>query len=146
MRNGMQNGKTILVIEDASALRELLCELLRERGFEVLEAGNGREGLEVCDTSHVDLVCTDVIMPAMDGIEFYQRLQKTAPHLKVIFTSGVSLPSFLEKKIPQNSFVEKTIDLSIVVDQIEKIILGSNLATQPSLIDSYADSTYEIKS
>jgi two-component system, cell cycle sensor histidine kinase and response regulator CckA len=111
--------RTILIVEDTDIVRKYLCTVLRERGFEVLEARNGKEGLQVCEAFQVDLVCTDVIMPVMDGIEFYKELQKTAPHLKVFFTSGSSLPETFEKEIPADSFIEKTIDLSILLNKLE---------------------------
>jgi two-component system, OmpR family, response regulator len=121
------NYKTILIIEDVDSVRKYLCLLLSEYGFEVLKARNGKEGLEICKTFHVDLVCTDVMMPVMDGIEFYKEVQKTLPGLKVVFTSGATLPPTLQKQIPDNSFIEKTFDLSALVVKLESF-LGLELA------------------
>jgi two-component system, cell cycle sensor histidine kinase and response regulator CckA len=112
--------KTILVIEDIDDFRKFLCNALSERGFNILEARNGKEGLQICQDFKVDVVCTDVIMPVMDGIEFYKQLQQTAPHLKVVFTSAASIPTSWLQQIPPNSFIEKTPNLSILVSKLEE--------------------------
>ena len=66
---------TILIIDDLAANREFLVLLLREQGHRVLEAGNGREGLELVRAERPDLVVTDVLMPVMDGYEFVRQLR-----------------------------------------------------------------------
>lgn len=62
---------TVLVIEDDEDAREVLCELLEFEGYDVVQAGNGKEGLEVAArTPGVDVILLDVRMPQMDGREF----------------------------------------------------------------------------
>jgi CheY-like chemotaxis protein len=63
--------------------------VLRESGFDVLEAGNGSEALEVlANEHHVDLVLSDVRMPVMDGMELSSRLRSSHPGLPILFFSG----------------------------------------------------------
>ncbi|MGH9524829.1 MAG: response regulator [Terriglobales bacterium] len=80
----------VLLVEDEDALRALGREALRMRGFEVLEARNGREGIEVfqANTGRVDLVVTDVVMPQLSGVDLVERLRTLDPKLKVLFISG----------------------------------------------------------
>jgi CheY-like chemotaxis protein len=67
--------------------------LLRESGFDVLEAGNGSEALEVLANEHrVNLVLTDVRMPVMDGRELSLRLGSSYPGLPILFLSGETDP------------------------------------------------------
>ncbi len=81
--------RTLLVVEDEPLVRMLTTFLLRESGFDVLEAGNGSEALEVLANGHrVDLVLTDVRMPVMDGMELYSRLRSSHPGLPILFFSG----------------------------------------------------------
>ena len=87
----MANSKkgTLLVVEVEPLVRMLTTFLLRESGFDVLEAGNGGEALEVLADGHrVDLILTDVRMPVMDGPELSSRLRSSHPGLPILFFSG----------------------------------------------------------
>jgi two-component system cell cycle sensor histidine kinase/response regulator CckA len=81
---------TVLVVEDEPGLRKLLVRTLSRHGYQVLEAGTGKEGLAVVaqagDT--LRLVVSDVVMPTMNGPEMARRLQETRPDLKVLYMSG----------------------------------------------------------
>jgi hypothetical protein len=82
-------SETILVVDDRAALRELTRETLELCGYKVLEAGNGREGLDICQChSKIDLVLTDLTMPGMGGLEFVKLLRTRRPQMKVLFMSA----------------------------------------------------------
>jgi PAS domain S-box-containing protein len=86
-------SETILVVEDETPVRELVCNLLESHGYKILQAESGIKALEVWSQSkdRVDLVLTDLVMPdRMNGRELAERLWSERPHLKVIFTSGYS--------------------------------------------------------
>jgi PAS domain S-box-containing protein len=83
---------TVLVVEDEPVVRELVCESLRRAGYAVLEAGDGREALQV-SRGHdgvLNLVVTDVVMPHMGGRELAGILFAERPGVKVLFMSGYS--------------------------------------------------------
>ena len=61
--------KTALIVEDDERNRRLFRDLLRFRGFEVLEAGNGKEGVDAARAKRPDLILMDIQMPVMDGLE-----------------------------------------------------------------------------
>jgi nitrogen-specific signal transduction histidine kinase/CheY-like chemotaxis protein len=87
----VQRGhETILLVEDEAALRELVRETLQEMGYTVLEAGNGREALDLADQhpASIDLLLADVVMPQMGGGELFQALIARRPNVKVLFMSG----------------------------------------------------------
>jgi len=65
----------LLVVEDDDDLREVLVESLRREGYEVLTAADGERALEVVEQEQPDLVCLDVMMPGLDGIEVCRRLR-----------------------------------------------------------------------
>lgn len=67
---------TILVIEDYSDTRELLSVLLRKRGYNVIEAEDGLEGLLKASGSDPDLILMDLALPEMDGIETARRIRE----------------------------------------------------------------------
>jgi len=61
---------TILIVDDSEAIRILVNAYLREGGYRVLEACNGKEGLEVCKQESIDLALLDIAMPEMDGFSY----------------------------------------------------------------------------
>ena len=68
-----------LIVDDSSVMRKIVERSLRQAGVEslvVLEAGSGVEGLEVLKAKRVDLILSDINMPAMDGLEFVRQLRK----------------------------------------------------------------------
>jgi len=82
--------ETILIAEDDEGVRSLDRELFEECGYTVIEAGNGRQALELFQEhrDRIDLVMFDVIMPKMNGREVFEEIRKLRPGMKVLFTSG----------------------------------------------------------
>ncbi len=83
-------SETVLLVEDEPLVRELAVVTLREKGYTILEAANGEEGLRVAreHDGKIDLVLTDVVMPVMGGKEMSDALRSFHPDTKVLFTSG----------------------------------------------------------
>jgi two-component system, chemotaxis family, chemotaxis protein CheY len=78
---GVQNvPRTVLVVDDSKTMREMVSFTLKTAGFEVLEGGNGEEGLAQADKRLMELVISDVNMPVMDGITFVQQLRTRAKY------------------------------------------------------------------
>ncbi len=70
-----ESTKMILCIEDDQEMIDLIRLILRRRGFEILGANSGKEGLEIIRKDHPDLVLLDLMMPEMDGWEVYQQMK-----------------------------------------------------------------------
>ena len=68
-------AKTIATVDDSRSIRQLVSYTLAGAGYEVLEAGNGKEGLELLKQKKADLVVTDLNMPVMDGIQMIKELR-----------------------------------------------------------------------
>ena len=83
-------NETVLLVEDEPVVRELAVATLREKGYTVVEAVNGEEGLRMArqHDGKIDLVLTDVVMPVMGGKEMADALRTSHPDTKVLFTSG----------------------------------------------------------
>jgi len=100
-------NETIMVVEDEPVLREMVCEILKQYDYQVIEAGSGVEALRVWDEfdGRVDLLLTDMVMPeGMTGRELAVQLKKRKPELKVIYSSGYS-PESNGRDIGQNDTV-----------------------------------------
>lgn len=80
----------ILVIEDDTEVRGLLCSLLRRAGHEVTEAEDGQQGIHSYRNLKTDLIITDLFMPVKEGLETIVDLRKEFPGLKIIAISGGS--------------------------------------------------------
>ena len=81
----------ILVIDDEMQIRSMLRLMLERAGFEVLEAQDGAEGIDMYRENPTDLIITDLIMPNKDGIGMIIALKKEFPDAKIIAMSGGGL-------------------------------------------------------
>jgi two-component system, cell cycle sensor histidine kinase and response regulator CckA len=83
-------GETILVVEDEDQVRALTSRILAENGYSVLQASNGEEavGTYASGDEQIDLLVTDVVMPAMSGADLAERLLAERPDMKVLYMSG----------------------------------------------------------
>jgi len=89
MATNEDRSTTILVVDDAAAIRRMVCAMLTQTGYNCLEAGDGTEALRLLeDTSDVHLVLTDMTMPHMDGAELAWHLSRIRPELRIMFMSG----------------------------------------------------------
>jgi CheY-like chemotaxis protein len=79
---------TILIIDDEELIRRLLRSALEAAGYEVTEATNGRQGLDLYRQRPADLVITDILMPELSGLEMLLALTREFIHAKVIAISG----------------------------------------------------------
>ena len=88
----------ILLIDDDDLLREILAKALTEAGHFVMQAREGREGVELFRAAPADLVLTDIMMPEREGLETIIALRRELPRLPIIAMSGgnVNSPLFLK--------------------------------------------------
>ena len=87
---GSHLKETILVVEDGDAVRNLVCKMLVQNGYGVLEARDGREALRACELhpEPIQLVLTDLVMPNMRGAELVEHLRRSRPDLRILLMSG----------------------------------------------------------
>ena len=86
------SGETVLVVEDARSLRELVCEALSELGCTVLSARNAQEALRMVQErkTSIDLLLTDVVMPGMNGAALAKVVRSLRPKTKILYMTGYS--------------------------------------------------------
>jgi DNA-binding response OmpR family regulator len=83
-------AETVLLVEDAARVREVVREILEMSGYRILEARHGAEALEISQRHDgpIHLMVTDVVMPQMSGRELAQRLLPLRPEMRVLYMSG----------------------------------------------------------
>ena len=79
---------TILVADDDANIRELVCLFLRNDGLETVEAADGKEALDVYNSTPVDLVVLDIMMPIMDGWTLCRELRRSNPDLPLLMLTA----------------------------------------------------------
>jgi CheY-like chemotaxis protein len=82
----------ILLIEDEAPLRTSIAAILRHRGFMVIEASNGSEGVQLSKTCKADLILSDVRMPEMDGLALLEALRKEPATARTPFILMTGMP------------------------------------------------------
>jgi CheY-like chemotaxis protein len=112
----------ILVVEDDSAIREVLTDVLESEGYEVLNAANGREAIQLLQHSLPPcLILLDLMMPVMNGWQF-RDVQRQDPLLAPVPVVVISADSDLPSKaaaIHANDFLKKPIELNRLLDTVE---------------------------
>jgi two-component system cell cycle response regulator CpdR len=79
---------TVLVFEDDRSNRDLISKVLRQDGYQILEACDGAIALEMLQTLRCDLVITDFLMPKLNGIKFVEQLLSLQPRIPIILITG----------------------------------------------------------
>jgi DNA-binding NtrC family response regulator len=115
--------KRILVIDDDSAIREMLRELLTEQGYSVELAEDGEKAMELMQKDRFDLIITDIVMPEKDGISVIIHLMKQYPETKCLAMSGggrISSKTYLNlaDKLGASKTLEKPFELSEMLNAI----------------------------
>jgi two-component system, cell cycle sensor histidine kinase and response regulator CckA len=91
-------GVSVLVVDDETAVRRFAARVLQREGFEVFEASDGVEALEIvkASDSSIDVVVSDIVMPRLNGVELMQALATLRPDLPVILMSGYATAALSE--------------------------------------------------
>ena len=100
----VRRRKTVLIVEDEEAVRELASEFVKTAGYTVLTARDGTEALAIAEQSDepIHLLLTDVVMPRMRGPELAKRLKSLRTSLRIVYMSG-----YLEYNRGNEDFLEE---------------------------------------
>ncbi|PTY02872.1 hybrid sensor histidine kinase/response regulator [Opitutaceae bacterium EW11] len=123
--------ETVLIIEDEASLRELLRTVLEPRGYRVLTAADGAEGIDVLlrETAPIDAVLLDLNLPEIGGVEVFRTLRRIRPETKVLVISGNITPEVRRElsDLGQNDFLPKPYQLDELGRRL-RAILNTNPA------------------
>jgi PAS domain S-box-containing protein len=128
---------SILVVEDETALRRLICLSLETHGYKVLAAKDGAEAIEICQRSpsQIHLILSDIMMPHVNGLQLRERAATLCPDAKFLFMSGYS-EEFVENVWAQGcAFLEKPFLPDELVGKVRELLKGEGgglVAPQPT--------------
>ncbi len=85
--------ETILVVDDQADVLTLARDILQDKGYRILEAGDAEEALQIAHAhaEPIHLLLTDVVMPGINGRQLAERLGRERPEMKVLYMSGFTL-------------------------------------------------------
>lgn len=123
----IKGGKeTLLVVEDEEMLLELLTGILISKGYNVLSARDGLEGIDVYEAhkDEISLVLTDMGLPKLSGFDMFVKLKKINPDILTIFASGFLEPNTISEmyKAGAKEFIQKPYETEDVLSKIRNVI------------------------
>jgi two-component system, cell cycle sensor histidine kinase and response regulator CckA len=130
--SGAVAGEVLLVVEDEEAVRTMVSRVLESEGYEVRQAEEGGEALDLIQRSDesIDLVITDVAMPNMNGRELADRLKVLRPNLPVLFISGYTDDEMVRRGLiePNSPFLSKPFMPEVLAAKVRHLLDGASAA------------------
>jgi two-component system cell cycle sensor histidine kinase/response regulator CckA len=119
-------SETILLVDDEATVREIWGDFLREKGYRVITAENGKEGIDAfCrHRGEVDLIIVDFVMPGLGGEKTAQKIREIEPRAKVLFTSGYSKNGPIGEYLNGGTdpFIQKPVPLKELGNKVREIL------------------------
>lgn len=115
---------TILVVDDAAFMRMRCAKLLKENGYDVIEAENGAQALRVYQEVKPHAVLLDITMPEMDGLTALKALMQIDPHAKVAMVTAMGQQALVMDALKSGAkdFVLKPFDSDRVLNAVNKLL------------------------
>jgi DNA-binding response OmpR family regulator len=125
---------SILVIEDDSLIRGLICKMLGKEGYQVVEASNGAQALKLLSLQRFDLVITDFVMPKLNGPKLVKELHSVHPRIPIILMTGY-LSVIKSKAIldGEAEILPKPFELAVLRSTIQRLLRASSGADTGAL-------------
>jgi serine phosphatase RsbU (regulator of sigma subunit) len=142
----MAERPTVLVIDDERAIRETLTAYLEDSDFRVIQAENGRVGIEQCSRQRPDVVLCDLRMPEMDGLEVLAAVKAQFPEMPIIVVSGMGRLSdaIAALKLGAWDYITKPIeDMAVLEHAINQALERSELLRKNREYQEHLESTNE---
>lgn len=118
-------AKRILIIDDDDLLREALADEFEAARYEVLQAGNGRDGLALALKEKPDIILLDQLMPVMSGLDMLKELRTSdwGQHVPVIMATNMTSPDTINEAVDAGAndyFIKSEVTLNEIVDVVNE--------------------------
>jgi PAS domain S-box-containing protein len=125
--------ETILLVEDESGVRNLAALVLRSNGYNVLEAADGAEALQIVEKHReaIDLLLTDVVMPGMSGRQLADKVKMLRPGMRVLFQSGYTDDAVVHHGVrrAESAFLQKPYTAAVLTHKVREVLEQERVAT-----------------
>jgi DNA-binding response OmpR family regulator len=116
-------GYRVLVVEDESVMRELICYAFKDIGYVVFEAADGHEAIEVFNENEIDLLVLDVMMPILDGWSVCRRIREISDVAIVMLTSrDDDEDQLLGFELGVDEYVTKPINTQVLLARCQRLV------------------------
>lgn len=118
----------ILIVEDDHQLRDMLAQFFQGKDYEVITSANGVEALRLLESTPVDLIITDIIMPDKDGMGLIRELRCERPDAKIIAISGGARhidpknPLLIAEKLGASCTFTKPFKLADLLEAVQELV------------------------
>lgn len=142
--------KRILVVEDELSILEIVVELLKESGYHVDSATNGKEGYDKFKEGNYNLILTDVMMPILDGWQLAKLIRAQDKNIKIVMLTALS-EEYDEIKgfeLGVNDYISKPFSFNVLIKRIENQFISLMPVENSTLVYeniSLNQDTYEVK-
>lgn len=122
----------ILVVEDDMNTRKLMCAVLKQNGFEALQAEDGMQALDIMDKEHIDLVVLDLMMPNMDGYELTRELRMAWETLPILMVTAKQEPKDKRQGflVGTDDYMTKPVDEQEMILRIKALLRRARIASE----------------
>lgn len=125
-RRNARPGTRVLLIDDSATIVALLRKLLRQNGYETLEAGDAETGIQLARTEQPDLIFLDIVLPGMNGFSALRTLRRDplTKAIPIVMISGnvAATEQFYVQRIGADDFMKKPFSRSEVFSRIEPLL------------------------
>jgi PAS domain S-box-containing protein len=123
---GAAGAASVLIVDDEVLVRSYFREVLERAGYQVHEAGDGKQAMQIMDEQTVDLMITDLVMPDQEGLETLRDVKQRGRRVKVIAVSGAA-PNYLKvaKLMGADSTLTKPVMAEELVAEVRRVLAGA---------------------
>lgn len=115
--------KNILIVEDESKMREFIGVYFRAEGFNVLEATNGKEAIEIFNDNEIDLIVLDIMMPELDGFETCREIRNNSEIPIIILTAVEGEDEeILSYELGADDYITKPFKGKVLVAKVKRLL------------------------
>ncbi|MBR4031169.1 MAG: response regulator transcription factor [Clostridia bacterium] len=125
----------IMIVEDDANQRKLMATVLEQYGYNVIQAVDGIDALDVLDKKHIDLIILDIMMPRMDGFEFTETLRQSGCNLPILMVTAKQSPVDKRKGfiIGTDDYMTKPVDEEEMVLRVGALLRRSKIVSEKKL-------------
>jgi two-component system response regulator PilR (NtrC family) len=135
----------ILVVDDEDIIRDSLSFVLKDEGYDVSQAKNGREAYESVTKENYDVVITDIEMPEMNGMELLEKISEVSPQTFVIIITAFASIETAIKSLRKGAYdyIIKPIEFDEIIFKIKRLVVHKQLSLENQLLRQELNKTYD---
>ena len=135
----------VLVAEDDPSTQKLLCAILKMNGYETVAASDGQQALDLLDTTQVDLLLCDIMMPRLDGLELTRQLRESGSTLPILMVTAKAQPQdkYTGFLVGTDDYITKPIDRQELLLRMKALLRRARIVSEHKLTIGQVELDYD---